>query len=619
METGRTQQGSAKVMQPDLDYFQLLGEARTLQPSTTAKPLRVAVMADCAAQYFQPLLRVLFRRKGVEAELYEGAFDAIELEVRNPHSGFYSFSPDVVVMLRSVQKLRDSFYQSEEEQVFFEEQLRQLRTVWESIGTSSHALILQSTYVAPMERFFGNYDRKVETSFASMVSTLNSHIVDESRSQGNVLLLDVEAIASWVGRRNWFDERMWAIGKSLCSLEYLPLVAQNIVDVSLAAQGRGVKCVVLDLDNTLWGGIVGDDGPHGIKISAHGDGEDFYRLQCFFKKLKSRGILLAVCSKNEHSNAVKPFHDNGEMVLKLDDFVRFVASWNDKPQTIKTIQQELNIGLDSILFIDDNPFERAAVRTLLPDVVVPELPEDPSDWIRTLSELNLFETASYSAQDSQRSEAYLQEARRKAASEAATSFEEFLRSLDTTIEVRRFAPEHLPRIAQLFQRSNQFNLTTRRLNESECEAMMHDVSSWIPWQATLKDRFGDQGLISLVILQPGLQSGTVAITDWVMSCRVLGRGVEEHLMNRAVKEARAMGLHVINGTYVPTLKNGMVKDFYSRFGFAKTREEADGTSEWVLNVSDYRERPVLIRSVDEAMADQPNQYDLKGSHRQWKA
>ena len=270
---------------------------------------------------------------------------------------------------------------------------------------------------------------------------------------------------------------MWALAKLPAALEHLPLIAQSIVDVTLATKGRAVKCIALDLDNTLWGGVVGDDGPHGIQIAAHGDGEAFHRFQSFLKELKNRGILLAVCSKNEHENAVRPFEVNSEMVLKLEDITVFVANWDNKADNLRRIRDTLNIGLDSILFLDDNPFERAAVRAMSPEVIVPELPEDPADYVKALVELNLFETTAFSAEDAVRSTLYRQEAQRRLAETTATSFEDYLQSLDMTIEVSRFAPEQLNRITQLLQRSNQFNLTTQRHNQAQCEAMMMDTEA----------------------------------------------------------------------------------------------------------------------------------------------
>jgi len=584
----------------DLDYFKLLKESRETSASERPanKKIRLAVIGDCATQHLTVLLRVLFSRHGLDADIYEGAFDAAEGEARNPRSGLYRHDPEVVIVLNTVQALRDKFYQrSGSAGDFRDETVSRLTGVWDALRAHTQATVLQTTLVAPFERLFGQYDRQVPGSLSTIVSDVNAAIVSEARSR-NLLLVDLEEVASWVGRRSWFDERLWAIAKLPTAMEHLPLVAQGIVDVTLATKGRAVKCVVLDLDNTLWGGVVGDDGPHGIKIAAHGDGEAFHRFQCFLKELKNRGILLAVCSKNEHENAVRPFEINSEMVLKLDDITVFVANWENKPQNIASIRDALNIGLDSMLFLDDNPFERAAVRTLLPDVMVPELPDDPADYVKTLVELNLFETTAFSAEDAQRSTLYRQEAQRRLAETTAPSFEDYLQSLEMTIEVTRFTPEQLGRITQLLQRSNQFNLTTQRHNQAQCEAMMNDIEGCLPLTASLRDRFGDHGLISIVVVRPDRAADTAVISDWLMSCRVLTRGVEEYLMNHVVEQARRWGLSSVAASYIPTSKNAMVKDFYARFDFRKTVEHADGRIDWVLPVAEYTPRGVFIRAAE---------------------
>jgi FkbH-like protein len=581
----------------DLDYFQILKEARQpVAEGAERKKIRLAILGDCATQHLAAVLRVLFSRHGLDAEIYEGAFDAAEGEARNPRSGLYRHEPDVIIVMSTVQSLRDKFYQRNGSAAAFQEEtLGRLAGVWDALRAHSQATVIQTTLVAPFERLFGHYDRQVPGSLSAIVSDLNTAIVSEARAR-NLLLVDLAEVASWVGRRSWFDERLWAIGKLPTALEHLPMVAQGMVDVTLATKGRAVKCIVLDLDNTLWGGVVGDDGPHGIQIAAHGDGEAFHRFQSFVKELKNRGILLAVCSKNEHDNAVRPFEVNPEMVLKLDDITVFVANWENKPENIRKIREALNIGLDSMLFLDDNPFERSAVRTLLPEVMVPELPEDPADYVKALVELNLFETTAFSAEDAARSTLYRQEAQRRIAETTAASFEDYLQSLEMTIEVTRFAPEQLGRITQLLQRSNQFNLTTQRHNQAQCEAMMNDVEGCLPLTATLRDRFGDHGLISIVVARPDRAGDTVVISDWLMSCRVLTRGVEEYLMNQVVEQARKWGLSTVSASYIPTAKNAMVKDFYARFDFRKVAEHPDGRIDWMLPVAEYTPRSVFIRA-----------------------
>jgi len=578
----------------DLDYARLVRKSKRLESIPGARTLRLAILSDAATQQFVPLLRALFHENGVNVEIYEGAFDALELEILNPASALYAFQPDFIVLANATQALRGRYYQAGAGD-FLENAAARILEAWDAIGDFSTARIIQFNYSLPYERPFGNYDLKVPHSFYSIAAALNLHIAEGARERPNVLVCDVEAIASWIGRRDWFDDRLWNMAKSFCRLDHLPLVAQSVVDIALAAFGRLVKCVVLDLDNTLWGGVVGDDGALGIAIGPHGDGEAFYHFQQYLLSLKRRGILLAVCSKNNPEAALSPFLENPGMALSRDDFAVFVANWENKADNLRTIRDTLRIGFDSMVFLDDNPFERNLVRDRLPEIIVPELPEDPADYVRAVSELNLFETASFSDEDVERAEQYRQEAGRMEVERAFSNIDDFLKSLEMKMEIGRFEKAKIPRIAQLLQRSNQFNLTTHRYNDAECEKMMLD-GNCIPLYASLRDRFGDHGLISVVILRR--TPDALAISDWLMSCRVLARGVEQFLMNYVVYLALREGLPKITGDYLPTAKNAMVKEFYARFGFEKVAENK-GRTVWHLDPAAYEPRTVYIREEGE--------------------
>ena len=559
------------------------------------------MIGDAATQLFVPLLRSLFHDNGVALDVYQGHFDAVDLETLDPQSALYGFEPDIIVLLNCTQALRSKyFHRTTSGEEFCASTLRKMADTWETIHRHSRAIVVQCNFAPPYERLFGNYDQSVSGSFSAVVQSLNHSLAEEARRRNFVFMSDIAALASTVGTRNWFDERLWASSKTFCAPEHLPLVAQNLVEISLSHMGRAVKCVVLDLDNTLWGGVVGDDGHDGIQINAHGDGENFYHFQCFLRELKRRGIILAVCSKNDHDVAMRPFRENPEMALKEEDIAVFVANWENKADNIRTIQKTLDIGFDSMVFLDDNPFERNLVRQFLPDVIVPELPEDPADYVRAVCELNLFETISFSAEDKIRADQYRQEAQRRVVAEQFTNIEDYLKSLEMKIEVARFDSFHLPRIAQLIQRSNQFNLTTRRLTQAGCEAMAADEAGCFPLYARLRDRFGDHGLISVVIAAP--KQDDFVITDWLMSCRVLVRGVEQYLMNVVFDEARRRGCRRVVGEYVPTAKNGMVRDFFEKFGFEKIGQQENGQTAWALDVSNYRPATVFIQPVETAEA-----------------
>jgi FkbH-like protein len=584
----------------NLDYFELIRQHKTIDPSACSESLRVAVLGDAATQQLVTLLRVLFAERGIRLDAYEGPFDAIELQVYDPSSALYQFAPDVIVILCSVQALKARYYRRPTSGAqFLQAEADRLSAIWDAIRKNTPVPVIQSNFALPIERFFGNFDQKVPDSLHAVVMALNVQIADQARARNQVFINDIESIASYVGRATWFENRLWNMYKVLCALEHLPLVAKNIVDVALSIRGRAIKCVVLDLDNTLWGGVIGDDGVQGIALSAHGDGESFYDFQCFLRELQKRGILLAVCSKNNEENALRPFTEHSDMVLRREHITVFTANWENKADNIRRIRETLNIGFDSMVFLDDNPFERNLVRSLVPGIVVPELPEEPADYVRAVCALNLFETSSFSTEDAQRTELYRQRAEREKVQEGFADVADYLRSLATEINVARFDRERLGRIAQLFQRSNQFNLTTERRTEAECEALMNDEASY-PIYAELEDRLGDHGLIALVIARH--REDELYLSDWLMSCRVLTRGVEQFLMNHCVAHAARLGMSRVTGEYRPTAKNAMVKDFYAQFGFQKISEGEDGRTTWRLDVSEYLPATVFIRVKSEPLA-----------------
>jgi FkbH-like protein len=579
-----------------LNYSALLRQSKRLDVSHCTRTMRLAVLSDAAVPQIVPLLKVLLAQKGIRADVFLAEYDAIELEVFNPQSTLYSFAPDAVVLLNALNALRLKYYRQAADRSQFERGIvRQTAALWDTLSDRSPALIVQSNYVLPYERQFGNFDHKVGETFYPMVVRLNAATTEMARERPQVLINDVESLASYVGRKHWSDEKLWTLAKAFCALEHLPLVAQNVVDILLSNAGHVVKCVVTDLDNTLWGGVIGDDGMEGIALGPFGEGEPFFRLQHYLLDLKRRGIVLAVCSKNDEATALEPFASHPEMVLRQDDVAVFVANWNPKPDNIRHIKETLNIGYDSMVFLDDNAFERQLVRETLPEVIVPELPDDPADYVRAIAELNLFEVTSFSDEDRRRAELYRDNARRQTLQTAFTDITEYLRSLDMRVTMRRFDAFHLPRIAQLIQRSNQFNLTTRRYSVAQCTAMAEREDECIPLYVTLADKLGDNGLVSVIILRK--RPPVMEIDSWLMSCRVLGRGVEQYAMNQVVALAQVHGCEVLVGTYIPTAKNGMVKEFYQQFGFERGEEREDGATVWRLRVSAYQAKEVCMKEA----------------------
>jgi len=536
------------------------------QDATELKALRIAVLGDCATQHLSKALKGMGFAHGYNIDLFDADYNQISAQTLDPASELYSHNPDITVIYMCVEKLFDAWCETPDADRpdFAVNIANTVKSYWQSIQSNIKTRILQYNFIEWPDNVFGSFGTRNNVSFAYQVKKLNLLLGDIAAECG-VYLVDLCGLATTHGRQNVIDVRLYYIAKMPLATSFLPYVAQSTYSVIDAINGRFKKCAVLDLDNTLWGGVIGDDGIDGIEVGELGRGHAFTDLQKWLKELKKRGILLAVCSKNNEDTAKEPFENHPEMVLRLEDFSIFVANWQDKASNIRYIQQVLNIGMDSLVFIDDNPFERNTVRSLIPQITVPELPDDPAEYLEFLKEQNLFETASYSSEDAGRTDQYRAEAGRVIAQTTFTNFDDYLRSLEMVAEAKPFDAFHYPRIAQLTQRSNQFNLRTVRYTEDEIAAIAND-DRYITLYYTLKDKFGDNGLISVLIMDKQ-DNSTLFISEWLMSCRVLKRGMEEYIINKAVETARSAGYKTIKSEYIKTQKNAMVADIYSRLGF----------------------------------------------------
>ncbi len=551
----------------DLTFKQL---KKQFKDSTLASQYRLAVMGDCATQHLSTAIGGYGAAIGLGLEIFDADYNQINALVLDEHSELYAFKPDAVLLQMCTQKLYERFCENplERRAAFAETVFAQIKTTWQRIGEK--ITVLQCNFPLLDDGVFGQFGNKTADSFLFQQRKLNYLLMQGCQEAKNVYLVDLDALQSRLGQGQFFDARLYYIAKMPIRMEALPEAAKCVVDMIQAIRGSVKKCVVLDLDNTLWGGVIGDDGLSGIQIGELGTGHAFSDFQEWLKQLKNRGILLTVCSKNEEATAKEPFEKHPEMVLRPEDFSMFVANWENKAANIRRIQQTLNIGMDSMVFLDDNPFERNLVQGLIPEITVPALPEDPALYLEYLRELDLFETASYSAEDVHRTDQYRTQANRTVFESSFQSYDDYLANLQMKATVAPFDKFHYPRIAQLTQRSNQFNLRTVRYTEAEVEALAKD-DSHIGLYFTLKDRFGDYGLISVVILdkQPG---DVLFISEWLMSCRVLKRGMEEFIADKILSLAAEQGFRKVIGEYLATPKNAMVKDLYKRMGFTRVGE-----------------------------------------------
>jgi FkbH-like protein len=555
------------------------------------KIIKIAVLGDSATQLLVQAIKGYGYEEKIKFECFESDFDQIERQTLDATSDLYQFNPEYVLIFQSTQKLMNKFYlmNEQDKEDFSEIACNTTKKICEALNSRLSCKIVFSNVPEADDNVFGNYFNKIKKSAGYQIREYNYKLMNICQEYHNLFINDINMLQHRYGLSFAFDPKMYINSSMVYSIDFLPVVAKNSVDIIRAVSGSFKKCLILDLDNTLWGGIIGDDGVENIQIGNLGIGKAYTEFQQWAKQLKQRGIILAVCSKNTEHIAKEPFEKHPDMVLKLEDFAVFVANWDTKVDNIKYIQSVLNIGFDSMVFCDDNPVEREIVRTYIPDITVPELPNDPAEYLLYLRSLNLFETASYSHEDAERTKRYQQEAKWRDVQVVFADEDEFLKSLHMLSVVQPFNSFTIPRVAQLTQRSNQFNLRTIRYTEEELKKISNS-KDYFTLSYTLEDKFGDYGLISVLILKK--EDNALFIDTWIMSCRVLKRNMEHFVLNDIVELAEKNGYDIIVGEYLPTAKNELVKDHYKDLAFASE----DGR--WKLEINSYNQKPNFIKKKE---------------------
>lgn len=558
--------------------------------------IKVALVGDTATQFLALAIRGMGIERGYNIDLFEAEYNQVERQFMDPTSELYEFDPEFVVVFQSTHKLGEvhSLCTIDRQQTIAEDRLGFVQSIAENPFFASKKIIYFN-YPEIEDTVFGSYANKVDSSFTFQVRKLNYELMRMSEQYANLFICDIAAVQNKLGRDLMFAPNVYTSTEMVLSIDAIPFVASRIMDIIAAIKGQFKKCLILDLDNTVWGGVIGDDGLEGIQLGhGLGIGKAFTEFQMWVKKLKQRGIIICVASKNNEENAKEPFERHPDMILKLDDIAVFQANWETKVDNIRTIQRILNIGFDSMVFLDDNPFERNMVRENIKDITVPELPEDPGEYLEYLYSLNLFETASFSIADKDRTKQYQVEAKRVSLQKTFTNEADFLKSLNMFSVVSGFTKFNTPRVAQLSQRSNQFNLRTVRYTESDIEVYARN-SDVIDLSFTLEDKFGDNGLIAVVIMKKQ-DVETLFVDTWFMSCRVLKRGMENFTLNTMVEKAKEKGYRRIVGEYIPTLKNKMVENHYDQLGFTLIADNK--TKQYCLDLDNYSERECYINKKE---------------------
>lgn len=559
--------------------------------SALLSPVRVGVVSDATTGLMLPVLNAGLVAMGLRPDVHVAPYGQVAATLLDPASPLSRFAPHVVVVATSTPPFPGEgagVATRTAMDAAVDAACRQVLDPCEVFHARTGADLIVNTFHPPLARAFGNLGTKLPGDPVMLVRRLNLALAD--RAPRFVHLNDVDYLAARAGLERWFDTQYWFEARQPVAFEALPEYGRNLAAMIGALRGRSRKCLVLDLDNTLWGGVIGDDGLGGICIGqGHPVGEAHLAFQAYVRRLKERGVLLAIASKNDAAVAESAFAGHPDLLLRRDDFVAFKANWGLKSDSLRAIARELALPLDALVFVDDNPAERAEVRMAVPEVLVIDLPDDPSGFVRALERARPFEPASLTDEDLGRSAAYRARQRTHDALDAASDPRAYLASLDMRASIRPFDEVSLERVTQLVNKTNQFNLTTVRVQLADMRALMADPSA-VTCAVRLKDGHADHGLISVVYGR--VDNGRLTIESWVMSCRVLGRGVEHAVFNHLLADARARGVTEIRGEYRPTDRNAMVARHYEALGFHAVLE--DGVEVWSLHLAAAQPRETFV-------------------------
>ena len=577
-----------------LDTAQLLRKKRRIRRELLAQlpnPLHknIAILGGSTTNEVADQLGLFLLRYGIEAAFYQSEYGRYWQDAMFGTPELDAFAPDVIYIhtnWRNIETFPTTASTPAEIEEMLEAEYNRFATMWQALADKFHCPIIQNNFDRPNYRLLGNRDVWDPHGRTNFLARLNQKFYAYAASHENFFINDIDYLSADYGLTAWGDAFYWHMYKYAMCLDAIPSLANSLANIIKSIYGRNKKVLALDLDNTLWGGVVGDDGVDGIAVGPEvPEGQVYAEFQSYCKALKSIGVVLAVDSKNDEENALAGLnHPDG--VLHPDDFVAIKANWDPKDRNLQAIAEELNLGVDSFVFADDNPAERAIVAAQLPGVETPAL-DGAENYIKMLDHGGYFEVTALSGEDLKKTELYHANAERRRAQAAFADYGAYLDSLAMKATIRPFEPLYLQRIAQLTNKSNQFNLTTLRCSEEDIRAMSTDPA-WLCLYGKLEDRFGDNGVVTVVA---GQQEGALLhLRLWLMSCRVLKRGMEDAMMDAVVADAAARGVKTICGYYYPTAKNAMVKEFYAEMGFARIKADENGNTVWNLDVAAYTAR-----------------------------
>ncbi len=553
----------------------------------------IAILGGSTTSDIKLILELFLLNQGIKPKFYESEYNQYYQDAMFPNSELEEFKPDIIYIHTTNRNITlyptITNFKEEVENLLLNE-YNKFSNMWDKLKSTYNCPIIQNNFELPFYRLMGNKDASDYRGKVNFITKLNLKFYEYAESNQNFYINDINYVSSSYGLEKWADEFYWHMYKYALAVPAIPSLAFNISNIIKAIFGKNKKAFVLDLDNTLWGGVVGDDGVENIKIGPEVPaGQVFSEFQTYLKEHKDLGVILNVNSKNERENAIAGLN-HPDSTLKPDDFITIKANWEPKSKNIVDIANELNIGVDSLVFVDDNPAEREIVKQQVSGVAVPEI-DIPEHYINILDKSGFFEVTTISKDDLKKSEMYKENAKRNEMLSSCANYDDYLKSLKMKATIKPFEPIYMARIAQLTNKSNQFNLTTHRYTQAEIEEIAND-EKYIKLYGKLEDTFGDNGVVTVVLGH--IDEKILHIDLWLMSCRVLKRDMEFAMMDALVKKAKEAGIEKIKGYYYPTPKNGMVKEFYSLHGFEKESEDNEGNTIWNLNINNYENKNKFI-------------------------
>jgi len=591
-----TKQDIESILQPvreNQTYLNLWSAYKKIQnlelPVSQEKDsLSLAVIGSSTLEPLAACLDIKIRLDGFQTRTFVGGFNTYRQESLDLKSPLFKAAPDVIVLSVDAWSVLDQMFipnfvrASEKERLSLQNSLvNSVASVAESLEKNTSAMILVNNFIVPVFSPLGIVDNKQKLGLRKFFENANMDLAENFIKSSRVYIVDVDAISSDFGKSGIINWNTWYRGSVPFSEEFTLALASDYLRYIRALKGRTKKCIVLDLDNTLWGGIIGEDGIEGIKLSNVSPGIEYVDFQRGLLSLYNRGVILAICSKNNYDDAIKVFQEHPFQVLKEEHFAAMRINWQNKAENIVELAQEINIGLDSMVFFDDNPVERAQISQAHPEVLVVDLPKNPRLYRKTLENLNVFDVLSLTKEDMERGEMYAGKRKREALERSAASIEDFLRTLDLKIKIQPVNDFDTPRVVQLIGKTNQFNSTTRRYTDAEVRAFRESKDS-IVYSMAVSDKFGDEGVVGVAIVK--IKNEDWWIDSFLMSCRVIGRSAETALLAKIVKDARAASAKRIVGEYIPTKKNPPAADLFERHGFEMLDEAPDNNTTWTLNL-----------------------------------